>query len=300
MENHYLPRINSVIDFIGQNLDADLSLDTLAEIAYFSPFHFHRIFKLTVGETLNQFVNRTRIERAIDLLRANRGMRILDAAIICGYDSAEGFSRAFKKRYGFPPSMWNRQFPLKERKISQVEGEFPSYSIDDLQAASADFPVTIMQLPAQRLAYIRVLDAYNQWEAVVSAHDDLMAWYQAQGGDTASAKLYGMSQDDPDVTPVALCRFDWCVAIPDDWLIPAHISERQFPAFQVAAIHAFGDLHLLDHINQYLWRYWLPCSQYQPDNLPAMEIYRRLPQALGWDIFDLWCAVPIVSCKAFI
>ncbi len=299
MENHYLPRINKVIDFISENLCEDLSLNTLAEIAHFSPFHFHRIFKDTLGETLNQFVNRIRVERAVDLLRTNQSLRILDAAIACGYESAEGFSRAFKKRYGFAPSQWSRDESLKERKIGQVEGEFPSYTIEELCQASTKFPVEIFDVPAQRLAYIRVTDAYASWDEVVEQHDVLMAWYQAQGGRLDDARLYGMSQDDPDVTPKELCRFDWCIAIPDDWYVPAHISEREFPTFTVAAVHTCGDLELFDHAVQYLWRYWLPQSRYQPDNLPAMEIYRQLPIHLGWDTYDMWCAVPIIQFNLF-
>lgn len=46
----YQNRVNRVIDFIDENIDSDLSLNTISEIAYFSPFHFHRIFKFLTGE----------------------------------------------------------------------------------------------------------------------------------------------------------------------------------------------------------------------------------------------------------
>lgn len=55
-ESIYLQRINKVIDHITLHLNHDLNLKTLAAIAGFSEFHFHRIFKSLVGETLNQFV----------------------------------------------------------------------------------------------------------------------------------------------------------------------------------------------------------------------------------------------------
>ena len=64
----YVYRINKVIDYIQENLSSDLSLDQLAEVANFSKFHFLRIFYSMVGETLNQFIQRIRIERAADLL----------------------------------------------------------------------------------------------------------------------------------------------------------------------------------------------------------------------------------------
>ena len=68
----YQNRINRVFEFIDENLDSDLSLATISEIAFFSPFHFHRIFKFVTGETLNEYVNRKKIEKSsLDLLHKN-------------------------------------------------------------------------------------------------------------------------------------------------------------------------------------------------------------------------------------
>lgn len=65
----YKGRVNRVFRFIDENLDADLSLNTISEIAFFSPFHFHRVFKLITGEPLYEYVTRRRIEiSALDLL----------------------------------------------------------------------------------------------------------------------------------------------------------------------------------------------------------------------------------------
>jgi AraC family transcriptional regulator len=55
-ENFYIQRINAVVSHIRENLDDDLSLDTLARVAGFSPFHFHRIFKAITTETVNECV----------------------------------------------------------------------------------------------------------------------------------------------------------------------------------------------------------------------------------------------------
>ncbi len=66
----YTPRINHIQNFIAEHVRDDLKLDTLAQVAGFSPFHFHRIFKNHVGETVNDFVVRSRLERATALMRA--------------------------------------------------------------------------------------------------------------------------------------------------------------------------------------------------------------------------------------
>ena len=64
----YVDRVNRAIDFILQNLAEPLKLDDVARAAHFSPFHFHRVFRSLVGETLNNFVKRVRLERALYLL----------------------------------------------------------------------------------------------------------------------------------------------------------------------------------------------------------------------------------------
>jgi methylphosphotriester-DNA--protein-cysteine methyltransferase len=71
LRQEYVGRINRVIDYIEENIDTELSLETLAKVASFSRFHFHRIFSALVGETLNGFVRRLRLERAASMLIAH-------------------------------------------------------------------------------------------------------------------------------------------------------------------------------------------------------------------------------------
>ncbi len=60
----YTQRINRVIDYIRENLDRQVKLEELAKVACYSEFHFHRIFGAVSGETLNDFTNRLRLEKA--------------------------------------------------------------------------------------------------------------------------------------------------------------------------------------------------------------------------------------------
>jgi len=69
-KNIYEQRINAVIAYAREHLDDDLSLETLAHVAGFSPFHFHRVFKALTDETISDMVLRLRLERATALLRA--------------------------------------------------------------------------------------------------------------------------------------------------------------------------------------------------------------------------------------
>jgi AraC family transcriptional regulator len=83
--NEYMARINRVIDHIDRNIGKDLSLEELARVAHFSRFHFHRIFHALVGETLNTFIQRLRLERAANQLTDNPKKSITAVGLDCGF-----------------------------------------------------------------------------------------------------------------------------------------------------------------------------------------------------------------------
>ena len=296
-ENLYIQRINAVIGYARENLNDDLSLETLARVAGFSPFHFHRVFKSITEETINEMVVRLRLERAASLLRSTPELSVTDAAFACGFKSVSVFSRLFKKQYQLNASQWDRQSPLKNSKNGQVMEGFSRYTLENLSdfAEQDEFEVHIRSLPEQRLAYIRVYDSYSKFSKITEAYYRLIAWYCQCGGSLEKTTLYGMSQDDPHVTPLRLCRFDWCLTVPTDWQAEGEVSIMTFPACRVATICCVADILQEDRALQYLFRYWLPRSRYQPANLPGIEIYRRQPIELGWETFDIDCAVPVVE-----
>lgn len=276
-----------------QNLNGDLSLDALSKVGCFSKFHFHRIFKAITDETVNDMVLRLRLERAADLLRATPKLSVTAAALEAGFSSVPVFSRAFKKHYGVTARQWDRKSPLeKNSKNSQFREAFPRYTLEELE--SFGFEVKLRSLPKQRLAYIRVHDAYSSFERIKDAYYRLTNWYRGKGGNLDEITLYGMSQDHPDVTPLNLCRFDWCVKVPSDWKADGEVQVTDFPACRIATIRCVGDLSHENKVIQYLFRYWLPRSRFQPANLPGMEIYLRQPMEMGWEEFDIDCAVPVI------
>jgi DNA gyrase inhibitor GyrI/AraC-like DNA-binding protein len=288
----YTKRINTVISYVRQNLDGDLSLEALSRVGCFSKFHFHRVFKAITDETVGDMVLRMRVERAANLLRTVPKLSISSAAIEAGFTSAPVFSRAFKKQFGITARQWDRKGPLENSKNSQFRDEFPRYTLEELEGFG--FEVKVRSLPKQRLAFIRVHDAYSSFDRIKDAYLRLIEWYRQIGGSLDDISLYGMSQDNPDVTPLRLCRFDWCISVSADQKGDSDISITDFPACRIAAIRCVGGFSEENKVIQYLFRYWLPRSRYQPANLPGMEIYRQQPLELGWEEYDIDCAVPVV------
>ncbi|MDL2213703.1 AraC family transcriptional regulator, partial [Bacteroides sp. OttesenSCG-928-N06] len=99
----YRARINRVMDYIDQHLDQSMELKTIADIANFSPFHFHRIFSFLIGETPIDYIQRLRVEKAAWKLREATPETITEIAYGCGFGSVSLFSRTFKKHFGMTP-----------------------------------------------------------------------------------------------------------------------------------------------------------------------------------------------------
>ena len=97
-----LKELNNVIDYIEEHLTDDLSLEKISEYAGVSDYHFRKIFFYIAGLPLSEYIkNRKLSEANKDLLN---GEKVTDVALKYGYQSMDGFTRAFKKWSGFLPS----------------------------------------------------------------------------------------------------------------------------------------------------------------------------------------------------
>jgi AraC family transcriptional regulator len=98
-------RLRRVDDFLQANLDQDVRLEALADLAGLSRFHLLRVFRKAYGETPLQRLTRLRMERAKTLL-ASTTQPVTAIALKCGYSSPTHFSAAFRRCVGVTPSAW--------------------------------------------------------------------------------------------------------------------------------------------------------------------------------------------------
>jgi AraC family transcriptional regulator len=100
--------VQAALAFAAAHLDEDVRLAALAERAGISPFHLHRVFSATAGETPKQFTLRLRLGRAAAML-LSREDSVVDIALSCGFQSHEAFSRAFRRRFGNTPTAYRER-----------------------------------------------------------------------------------------------------------------------------------------------------------------------------------------------
>ena len=119
LETEYRKRLSKVFQFIDENLQNDLKLEQIAEVAHFSSYHFHRVFKYITQETLNAYITRKRIEKAADSL-LHKNLSISETGYQWGFKDPSSFSRSFKKFYGISPKAFIASNTQKHSKIRQL------------------------------------------------------------------------------------------------------------------------------------------------------------------------------------
>ncbi len=108
MQEEYIKRIYKVLSYIDEHLEADLTLEKVSAIAFYSPFHLHRLFKAITNETLNTYITRKRIERTALMLIHNNEYSIAQIAEKYGFKNDSTYSRTFRKIYNQSPSAFRK------------------------------------------------------------------------------------------------------------------------------------------------------------------------------------------------
>jgi len=317
----YQDRVNRVLDYIGEHLDGELSLARLSRIGCFSPFHFHRIFQGVTGETLNSHVRRVRLERAAMLLRTSPEKRITDVALETGFAGTAEFSRAFKSHFNRTASSWDRRSPLENSKICKEPETIPFHTVEELErwkAHAKNAQLRVCRYEGFRYVYNRIYAPFAGTGLLDSYHA-LNAWLKQRGTDVRDVVFIGMSLDDPSITPSEKYRYDLGIAFPQtpggilaqivhsrgrpaasfgstpakSECAAAGFSVRDFKAQKIVAFRCVGDLDQVGRAWQYLYRIWLPTGGYEPADLPAMEMFVRIPEEIGWEKFDFEACIPV-------
>jgi AraC family transcriptional regulator len=97
-------RLKRVLDFIGDNLAEELSLQQLADIVDMSPHYFAELFKQSTGYPPHRYVLSQRIERAKEKLAASTRSSITEVGLDVGFQNPSHFARIFQKFVGTSPS----------------------------------------------------------------------------------------------------------------------------------------------------------------------------------------------------
>jgi AraC family transcriptional regulator len=290
----YQRRVNRVIDHIQANRAEPLSLETLAGVAAFSPFHFHRIFKAVTGETVTEFVQRIRLEGAASALVLRPDRDILAIALDHGFNSASAFARAFKDRFGMSASQWRaggcrqwRKNGQADRKPGQVDGNAgqepgeagthdacrPSEGSADDQGDIMSPDITVTTLPSHLMAYFRHVGPYGAGGGIRDTWHRLRQWAMTRDLWHGDRTCLGIIYDDPTVTDPARCRYDAGIVVPEGFRPDEQANVVAVDGGKFASATFRGPPLQIGKAWQNLF-VALTGSGFQPDHRPLTELYR--------------------------
>lgn len=298
----YVDRVNRAIDHVLAHIGEPLPLEEVAKVACFSAFHFHRIFRAIVGETLAAFVKRVRLERAVTELSHRPGATLTEIALACGFGSSSDFSRSFRAHYGVPPRMFDAQRFRATRREHLQNTVMPPGEGHRLQRLPPGenpdgFVVGLREQPPRRVAYVRVLASYeDDGRGVLAAASHLRGWAEARG--LADGQWLGYQWDDPEVVPLDRCRYDVGLEIPASADIAGDVRTIQFAAMRVAEVELAGPIELEMRAIDWLYTTWLPRSGFAPAHLPCFEAWNGRPFAHDATHFELRLQLPVVDVDA--
>jgi AraC family transcriptional regulator len=269
----YAERIRRVADYLAGHLDEELDLETLARVAFFSPYHFHRIYRALLGETVNETVRRLRLNRAaLDLL--DRDLSIERTARRAGYTSQAAFTRAFRAEYGEPPARY------RGRREAEGEAERIAYRVE------------LVDLPKLRVATI---EHRGDYRLTNKSFERLMTIAATTGLLTPATRTIGIYHDDPESVPEAELRSNACIVVPDGWSPSGELKEAGVESGLYARIVHRGPYTELETAYDWLYRKWLPTSAREPRNLPCIEEYLNDPRQVPAKDLETAVLMPLAA-----
>jgi AraC family transcriptional regulator len=284
----YERRVNRAIDYVQAHLDDELTLERLAAVAAFSPFHFHRIFVAMTGETLSDFIRRIRLERAASMLALLHETSVLEIAQRYGFESAAGFARAFRGHFGMSATQWRnggaRKWSSKNGKTKRNPGQTvrnrgkaPSGSIPHDRVANNRvdaMSIETREIPACRVAYMRHVGPYNEAGRIAALWDGFERWLRARNLRQAATLTIGIGHDSPRIAPADKLRYDACVVVDEGFKPDRFVNVADLPGGRYAVAQFEGTAAEIGPAWETLFTAWLPSSGYQPEDRPCLELYQ--------------------------
>ena len=250
-------------------------LAELADAAAFSPFHFHRVFRLMTGETVGAAVRRIRLARSLADLTSGTAS-ITQAAAGSGYATSQAFARAMRQTTGTSARNVRANPALAERLAMRLRSAPES---------AAPLGIEVVCLEPFRVAARRRDGPY---ETLDEGYDALFEAVFAEVDPAALAGIWGVPLDDPFSALPHARRFDCALDIGDIRVADARISSIQLGGGRTLSMEHVGSYDAVHSAFDALYREALrqghelaeapPLIHYhdQPDEKPEAELRATL------------------------
>lgn len=286
--------MNRALEYIKANLNKPLTLEEISRVALLSKFHFHRIFKMVTSESLAQFIQRLRIEKAANLINVDTAISLTDIAMNCGFSSSAYFSRIFKEHFGISASAFRQlSFQDKQHFIqSCTKGLIPLKKIFRCQE---ELTVCIETIPGINVAYIRkyYLDLQEEPAIIHRMFHYITAWGNKKGLMARDTRVMGIIHDNPYITPFSKYQYDACISVPQNVSGEGIVGVKSVQAGKYAVLKVRNaNKEILESSIYTFVAFWLPKSGFRVADRQILEVYYG-HQSL--DEYTMDFCVPIIT-----
>ena len=278
----WIRRVHQVMDHVRDHPAEPHSVESLAAHVHSSPFHFHRIFRAVSGETVGNFVQRARLERAAYLMKAKPERSLTAIAMDTGFPTSQEFSRSFRRAYGVAPSRWDRK-----GRLASPEGR-----AEHRASPPVDVEAQIVERPRVRLAYTRVRPAFPV-PNLEAGFTRLTEWLETRDVSWQHARVVGMSWDNYETTPMDRLSYDLGIEVPESVTADRDFGIRELGPFLAVEVVCEGPMQHIADAWDYLYETWFPEASYEPADLPAMKWFVPPAGAVRWDHWRVACSIAL-------
>ena len=115
-----LAQLNRAMAYLEAHMEDDGAAADVSSVTTYSPYHFGRLFYYVAGMPLSEYIRKRRLSLAAMRLQSGNE-RVLDLALLYGYDSADSFTRAFVRQHGCTPSEASRARSSRCSRLSSFK-----------------------------------------------------------------------------------------------------------------------------------------------------------------------------------
>ena len=262
----WLKHMNDAIEYMEDNLDGEISIKQVAQLACCSQYQFQRMFSFIIGVPLSEYLRRRRLTKAA--LDLQNGDKVIDVALRYGYDSPTAFNRAFQTVHGISPSA--------ARKPNTMIKAYPRITFQITVEGVEEMDYRIVKKDAFRIVGVRTNNPAN---AEQSAKKIPLFWQEMQKSGMIQ-KVAGLMNAEPrGILGVCVCvngaeaECDYYIAASTDKPVPEGMFEYTVPECTWAIFNGSGSPKSIQNLQRRIFAEWLPTSGYEWANALDVEVY---------------------------
>jgi len=270
--------IQNLVDTIEENVGEDINVIELSQTFKLSPWHFQRLFKTLVGDSLGGYIRGRRLSRGADML-LQTPLSIIQIAFEVGFSSHESFTRSFKSYFNFSPKNFRKERPsvllntkpqLSNELLEHItKGMNQEPTIVDLEEQIIVGFDTQIPSPFHEREEICEYVA-TQWFALFERENEIL--------NTTPYTYYGLSISESGNFTEAMLHYIAGAPVSSLKQIPHGMTVHHLPKQKVAMFDTktnIGD-DVTKRTIDYIYGYWLANSKYQRAQGDDYELFENV------------------------